>query len=96
MSYTTVVSAPGKVLIAGGYLVLDQRFTGLVISASSRFYAVIQECQQTGQANQIIVRSPQFAGAEWAYSVIIHDDGTVDVDQVSERCVLRPRVTAPG
>jgi len=37
----TVVSSPGKVLIAGGYLVLDQKFTGLVISASSRFYAVI-------------------------------------------------------
>lgn len=87
MSSTTVVSAPGKVLIAGGYLVLDQKFTGLVISASSRFYAVIQDCQQPGQVGQIIVRSPQFVGAEWTYSVTIHDDGTVDVNQVSERCV---------
>ncbi|KAG6378187.1 phosphomevalonate kinase [Boletus reticuloceps] len=84
MSTTTVVSAPGKVLIAGGYLVLDQKYTGLVISASSRFYAVIQDCQQPGQAGQIIVRSPQFIGAEWTYSVTIHDDGTVDVSQTSE------------
>jgi phosphomevalonate kinase len=84
MSSTTVVSAPGKVLIAGGYLVLDQKFTGLVISASSRFYAVIQDCQPPGQAGQIIVRSPQFVGAEWTYSVTIHDDGTVNVSQVSE------------
>ncbi|KAF8441510.1 ribosomal protein S5 domain 2-type protein [Boletus edulis BED1] len=81
---TTVVSAPGKVLIAGGYLILDQKYTGLVISASSRFYAVIQDCQQPGQAGQIIVRSPQFIGAEWTYSVTIHDDGTVDVSQTSE------------
>ena len=87
MSPTTVISAPGKVLIAGGYLVLDQNFTGLVVSASSRFYAVIQDCQQPGQAGQIIVRSPQFVGAEWTYSVTIHDDGAVNVSQVSERCV---------
>lgn len=87
MSSTTVVSAPGKVLIAGGYLVLDQKFTGLVISASSRFYAVIQHCQRPGQAGQIIVRSPQFIGAEWTYSVTIHDDGKVVVGQLSERCV---------
>jgi len=80
----TVVSSPGKVLIAGGYLVLDQKFTGLVISASSRFYAVIQHCQQPGQTGQIIVRSPQFVGAEWSYSVTIHDDGQVDVAQVSQ------------
>lgn len=87
MSSTTVVSAPGKVLIAGGYLILDQKFTGLVISASSRFYTVIQDCQRPGQAGQVIIRSPQFVGAEWAYSVTIHDDGKVDVSQVSERWV---------
>ncbi|KAI9572183.1 phosphomevalonate kinase [Boletus coccyginus] len=81
---STVVSAPGKVLIAGGYLVLDPKFTGLVISASSRFYTVIQDCQQPGQEGQIIVRSPQFVGAEWTYLVNIHDDGTVDVSQASE------------
>lgn len=92
---STVVSAPGKVLIAGGYLVLDQKFTGLVISASSRFYVVIQDCQQPGREGQIIVRSPQFVGAEWTYLVNIHDDGTVDVSQASERCVLHPCATAP-
>ena len=84
----TVVSAPGKVLIAGGYLVLDQNFTGLVISASSRFYTVIWDGQKPGQAGQIIVRSPQFIGAEWSYSVTVHDDGKVDVSPVSERCVF--------
>jgi phosphomevalonate kinase len=85
MSSAIVVSAPGKVLIAGGYLVLDQKFTGLVISASSRFYAVIQDRLEPGEANQILVRSPQFIGAEWRYSVTISDDGKVDVNEASER-----------
>ncbi|KAF8844695.1 Phosphomevalonate kinase [Paxillus ammoniavirescens] len=84
MSSAIVVSAPGKVLIAGGYLVLDQKFTGLVISASSRFYAVIQDRQEPGEANQILVRSPQFIGAEWRYSVTISDDGKVNVNEASE------------
>jgi len=33
------VSAPGKVLIVGGYLVLQRAFPGLVLAASSRFYS---------------------------------------------------------
>lgn len=37
----TVISAPGKVLFAGGYLVLDRLYTGLVIATSSRFYTHI-------------------------------------------------------
>ncbi|KAG1737636.1 ribosomal protein S5 domain 2-type protein [Suillus lakei] len=67
MSTTTIVSAPGKVLAAGGYLVLDQQYPGVVISTSSRFYTVIQA--SSGSANQIVVRSPQFYQAEWRYSV---------------------------
>ncbi|KAJ8463815.1 hypothetical protein ONZ45_g17450 [Pleurotus djamor] len=62
---TTVVSAPGKVLIAGGYLVLDPAYSGLVVSTSSRFYTVIRP----GTPNQILVSSPQFAGASWRYDV---------------------------
>lgn len=37
----TVVSSPGKVLIAGGYLVLDTNYSGLVIGTSSRFYSCV-------------------------------------------------------
>lgn len=37
-----VVSAPGKVLIAGGYLVLDPAYSGVVISTTSKFYTVIR------------------------------------------------------
>ncbi|KAJ1297927.1 hypothetical protein BS78_01G415800 [Paspalum vaginatum] len=36
-----VASAPGKVLIAGGYLVLERPNAGLVLSTTARFYAVV-------------------------------------------------------
>ncbi|KAI3619044.1 phosphomevalonate kinase [Moniliophthora roreri] len=62
----TVVSSPGKVLVAGGYLVLDPTYSGIVVSTSSRFYTVIQS-SSTGPT--IHVRSPQFQNASWSYSV---------------------------
>ncbi|KAF6760281.1 phosphomevalonate kinase [Ephemerocybe angulata] len=81
MSRSTVVSAPGKVLIAGGYLVLDPAFSGTVVSTSSRFYTVIQD--QTGQdANTIRVRSPQFLDATWTYAVAF-ESTTVHVEPAS-------------
>lgn len=68
MPRSTVVSAPGKVLIAGGYLVLDPAFSGTVVSTSSRFYTVIEDQEGKG-ANRIRVRSPQFLEATWDYEV---------------------------
>lgn len=78
-STTTIVSAPGKVLAAGGYLVLDQQYPGVVISTSSRFYTVIQS--SSGSANQIVVRSPQFLQAEWRYTVTYNDAGIQVIPQ---------------
>jgi hypothetical protein len=37
-----VTSAPGKVLVAGGYLVLERPNPGLVLSTSARFYAIVR------------------------------------------------------
>lgn len=69
---TTVVSSPGKVLMAGGYLVLDPAYSGVVVSTSSRFYTVVQSAA-AGQSGhlpiQISVRSPQFVNATWAYEL---------------------------
>ncbi|XP_024377116.1 phosphomevalonate kinase, peroxisomal [Physcomitrium patens] len=42
MDSAVVVSAPGKVLITGAYLVLEQPHAGLVVSTSARFYAVVK------------------------------------------------------
>ena len=63
----TIVSAPGKVLLAGGYLVLDQKYSGLVVSTSSRFYTAVEG--GSGKENVIRVRSPQFQSASWNYTV---------------------------
>lgn len=68
----TVVSASGKVLIAGGYLVLDPAYSGVVVSASSRFYTVIADERSLG-SNCIQVRSPQFNDATWKYTVAVND-----------------------
>ena len=72
-SATTIVSASGKVLIAGGYLVLDPKYSGVVVSTSSRFYTVVQTLA-SGKGNQVIVKSPQFKEALWTYEVEFNED----------------------
>lgn len=37
-----VASAPGKVLMTGGYLVLERPNAGLVLSTNARFYAIVK------------------------------------------------------
>ncbi|KAI8086227.1 ribosomal protein S5 domain 2-type protein [Halteromyces radiatus] len=64
--HVTIASAPGKVLLAGGYLVLDQQYTGLVIGTSARFYTIIHNNNIQGTIN---VFSPQFEQATWNYTV---------------------------
>ena len=41
----TTASAPGKVMVTGGYLVLDPAFSGLVLSLSARFHSTISRLQ---------------------------------------------------
>ncbi|KDO20867.1 hypothetical protein SPRG_14098 [Saprolegnia parasitica CBS 223.65] len=64
MTTTTMtrVSAPGKVLIAGGYLVLEPQYAGAVLAASSRFHtAVSLDASATpSSALAVTVHSPQF------------------------------------
>jgi phosphomevalonate kinase len=62
------VSAPGKVLLAGGYLILDPDQIGLVLALSARIHCVV-EPDTTASLGIITVRSPQFSEAEWKYQV---------------------------
>jgi len=80
MVQTTVVSAPGKVLIAGGYLVLDPAYSGIVVSTSSRFYTAIYD-QHSLKPATIRVRSPQFLEATWLYSVSLDPDVVIEPHQ---------------
>jgi len=75
----TVVSAPGKVLLAGGYLILDPKYSGIVVSTSSRFYSVVSLAPTPGA---ITVNSPQFTNAVWRYSV--RPNGVIEEEYVTE------------
>lgn len=77
MVQTTVVSAPGKVLIAGGYLVLDPAYSGIVVSTSSRFYTAISDNNSPIPA-VVRVQSPQFLEATWLFSVSLDHDVVIN------------------
>ena len=76
MTRVTTVSSPGKVLVAGGYLVLDPAYSGVVVSTSSRFYTVVQD-KRDGSGG-IVVRSPQFVDATWRYRANLEPEVLID------------------
>lgn len=79
------ISAPGKVLLAGGYLVLDREYTGLVFGLDARMHVHIESLQTTTgvSLSEIIVRSPQFKDAEWRYGYrLTEEHGGVAVTQL--------------
>ncbi|KAI9141427.1 ribosomal protein S5 domain 2-type protein, partial [Paraphysoderma sedebokerense] len=86
---STAVSAPGKVLVTGGYLVLDREYSGIVIATSSRFYCIIQTSQETPSVKsaatlsditfKIRLTSPQFLDPPREYEVKINSKGIVNL-----------------
>lgn len=87
MTQTTVSSCPGKVLLAGGYLVLDPAYQGLVLSTPSRFYTVVQSAGTTPatpqgrQSIKITVKSPQFDDGLWVYNASRAEGGEWELEQ---------------
>lgn len=73
----TTVSAPGKALVAGGYLVLDPTYFGVVFATDARFYTSVASFPQR-DTPRIRVRSPQFLEAEWVYDVVLPAMGSED------------------
>jgi len=81
----TAVSAPGKMLLAGGYLVLDRAHTGLVFGLSARINVIAQEIStsQGVQLTEIVVESPQFVDARWRYGYhLADDDGGIKITEL--------------
>lgn len=74
---TTAISAPGKILLAGGYLVLDREFTALVFGLSARIHVCLQPLRaRPGESvGNIIVTSPQFRQAQWEYGCRVAEQG---------------------
>lgn len=78
-------SAPGKVLLAGGYLVLDREFTGLVFGLSARIHVCIRPLKTTSGVSleEITVQSPQFREAGWEYGYrLAEGNGGIEVTQL--------------
>ncbi len=79
------LSAPGKVLLAGGYLVLDREHTGLVFGLDARMHVHVHKLPTSPGVllSEIVVRSPQFKEAEWRYGYRQTDHkGGIEVTQL--------------
>jgi phosphomevalonate kinase len=86
MASAVALSAPGKVLLAGGYLVLDRKHTGLVFGLDARIHVAVEHLSTCDglTPSEFIVRSPQFRDAEWRYGYReIEDNGGIEVIQLS-------------
>ena len=83
-SHQIFASAPGKVLLAGGYLVLDRAYQGLVLGLDARIHVGVNISQEeAGEDARIVVRSPQFRDAQWVYKFAALSD-SVGVTQTDE------------
>jgi hypothetical protein len=82
---STAVSAPGKVFLAGGYLVLDRAYTALVFGLSARIHILVKDIETSSgvQLSEIVVQSPQFRDATWNYGYhLAEDQGGIQVTQL--------------
>ncbi|KAL1899262.1 ribosome-binding protein [Ceratocystis pirilliformis] len=87
MTANVAVSAPGKVLLAGGYLVLDREYSGLVFGLSARINTILTpiETSEGAQTQEIVVESPQFVDAIWRFSWhLAPADGGIVVTQLQD------------
>lgn len=88
----TTISAPGKALIAGGYLVLEEPNIGVVISSSSRFYTTIKVLPGEKASLiqnpylSIVVESPQFH-TSFQYTYDAHKNKLFQVSENSNEFV---------
>ncbi|KAJ2801288.1 phosphomevalonate kinase, partial [Coemansia guatemalensis] len=91
----TLVSAPGKVLAVGGYLVLDRSHSGLVVGTDACLYAAVQTqsldvSRETyagtigDQDVPIVVVSPQFESAWWKYTFNAKSNTLSQIDSASQ------------
>jgi phosphomevalonate kinase len=86
MAAAVAYSAPGKVLLVGGYLVLDRKHTGLVFGLNARVHVLIEDLSspEDQTSSQIVVRSPQFRDAEWRYGYReIDGHGGIEITQLT-------------
>ncbi|EER24194.1 phosphomevalonate kinase, putative [Coccidioides posadasii C735 delta SOWgp] len=72
----TAVSAPGKVLLTGGYLVLDRNYTGTVLALNARIHVIVQQLPM-GKGGR---RTSASAGQSPKGGLNVHADGDTPID----------------
>src|SRR5271170_4518115 len=82
MADFSAISAPGKALLAGGYLILDSQQIGLVLALSARIHVVTVGDDSVPPEGLIAVTSTQFVGAEWKYKCTVDDAETLHVEDL--------------
>jgi hypothetical protein len=87
-----VAEAPGKVLVTGGYLVLDRAYTGVVLATDARFRVTVASPSPPAVADVAVV-APQF-GWRQQYRLVRRSDGGVGV--VATEPVYAPPGLSPG
>jgi hypothetical protein len=75
-----VVSAPGKVLFTGGYLVLEQPNPGLVMSTSARIFSRAFPSQADGGSVTVSVSAPQL-GSHYKFIFSPSDNALSPLDK---------------
>ncbi|AET40627.1 phosphomevalonate kinase Ecym_6245 [Eremothecium cymbalariae DBVPG len=71
MDVSRSFSVPGKVLLAGGYLILKSKYQAYVVALSSRMHAVVYQERNTATDGKfkVTVTSSQFNNDQWIYSL---------------------------
>jgi phosphomevalonate kinase len=98
-SLPTAISAPGKVLLTGGYLVLDRAYTGLVFGLSARIHVLISPLTSSPEGvsiSEILVSSPQFVDAVWNYGYRFREGSEASGASSAGVEVTQLVTTAPG
>ncbi|KAG7192349.1 phosphomevalonate kinase [Scheffersomyces spartinae] len=84
-------SAPGKALLAGGYLVLDPEYNSYVTALSSRMHCVFDSHPSENELKSIVsILSPQFAYGKWVYEVGSNSDSKDRIDSVDVHQIEGP------
>ncbi|KAH3902403.1 related to Phosphomevalonate kinase [Saccharomycodes ludwigii] len=78
-------SAPGKALLAGGYLVLDSKYEAYVVALSSRMHSVVsfEETTDPNTSTMINVKSVQFNNDQWAFKVDKNEHNNYTIKEIN-------------
>lgn len=89
-SATTALSAPGKVLLTGGYLVLDRNYTGTVFALDARIHVIVQQLRRGASrpAAEAVNGGAAAVGKEEEETIVVRSPQFVDAvwEYEVERC----------